>query len=150
MGKSSKCGKRRLTTKQLGVLNDLFFAGFDEEAALEKHGIRRRTYDRWFFDEFFWGEFCRRIERLVYQSRLIVARYSAHAAAKLVELTESAKEETARKACVDIIKLLPHRPRKGPQAEEKGESQVPDQLSEDAAGRLLAVLAEEKKSGRCA
>jgi len=150
MGKSSKCGKRRLTTKQLGVLNDLFFGGLDEGAVLEKHKVRRRTYDRWFLDDFFRGEFCRRVERLVNQSRFIVARYSAYAATKLVELTGSKKEETARKACVDIIKLLPQQRRRGSEDWEKVSGELPEPLSENAGKRLLSVLAEEKnKTGGC-
>ncbi|GAG42391.1 unnamed protein product, partial [marine sediment metagenome] len=68
------------------------------------------------------------------------------AAAKLVALTESGKEETARKACLDIISL----PVSFGQSErqdvpEKNELNPEAGLSPALAGKLLAALAKEEQ-----
>jgi len=147
MVKRKNTRRSYLRQRQRAFLDSLFYEGLDEQAALEKHRIGRGTYERWFGSELFREEFGRRIEKLAGQGRLIVARYSVFAAAKLVELTESEKDETARKACVDIIKLLGKRGGKewpvgtGERAREHG---LGLGLSETATGRLLGALAGEK------
>jgi hypothetical protein len=56
-----------------------------------------------------------------------------------VQLTESANQETARKACLDIINLL--RPNSEPKpAEQDPAEQLPD-LPPELASRLLTALA---------
>jgi len=141
--------KKYLKKRQLEVLDDLFGGELDEQAVLKKHGISRTVYNKWLGDELFSSEFSRRLGAARLQSELIIARYSAVAAAKLVQLTESAKEETARRACLDIISLPRQADRKtavldkSPDAGPDRAGQVPE-LSEAAVGRLLAALAEEK------
>ena len=67
------------------------------------------------------------------------------AAAKLVQLTDSDKEETARKACLDIISMLQIANHSSQVANfDTSESQITPQLSDQTVGRLLAILAEEK------
>lgn len=141
--------RKYLRKRQLEVLDDLFGGELDEQAVLKKHGVSRAVYNKWLGDELFASEFSRRLGAARLQSELIIARYSAVAAAKLVQLTESAKEETARRACLDIISP-PRRADKKTAVLDKPAAANPDkagqapQLSEAAAGRLLAALAEEK------
>ena len=98
-------GKKQLSKRQRAVLDDLFGGESDEQSVLEKHKISRHIYNKWQAEEQFSSEFERRVTALNRQSELIIARYAPLAAAKLVQLTESEKEETARKACLDIITL---------------------------------------------
>jgi hypothetical protein len=68
------------------------------------------------------------------RTQLIVSRYRAHAAARLIELTgNAATEETMRKACVDLLKVAIT-----PWRDEVAETEpaTPDDLGE----RLLSAL----------
>jgi hypothetical protein len=141
--------RAKLTKKQLVVIEDLFIGGLDEQAVLEKHRVSRSLYDKWLEDDDFNQQFDRRIARAYRQSRAIIARYAPLAAAKLVQLTESEKEETARKACLDIISLptLEDKIAKKTTEPQADEMEQPLELTEQAASRLLAALAEEKHDG---
>jgi hypothetical protein len=137
MQKSKKLNKR-----QLAVLEDLFTGDLDEQAVLDKHAVSRQLYEQWFAQEQFAEQFERRMDRAYRQSRMILARYAPVAAAKLVELTNSDKAETARKACLDIIS--PPRPMHSvPSSATPSNPQAPaPDLPPEIASRLLAALAQ--------
>ena len=138
--------KKQLQKKQRAVLDELFRGELDEEAILERHKVKRAVYNKWCADKSFADEFARRMEALNRQSELIIAKYRALAAVKLVQLTESDKEETARKACLDIISL-PKPAGKKTEQSERIQAAIEDgeHLPPAVAGRLLAALAEEEK-----
>jgi len=140
--------RKRLSKKQLTVIEDVFGGELDEQAVLDKHGVSRRLYNRWLADELFAGEFNEWIASSRRQGELIIARYAPVAAAKLVALTESENPETARKACLDIISSMLDA-RRATVNEGRGTRDEPQacQLSEQTASRLLAALAEEKNDG---
>ena len=138
--------RKYLSQRQLTVLDDLFNSDLDEQAVLDKHKVRRSTYDRWLEDKLFAERFKQYVNGLKRRSELLLAKYSCLAAAKLVELTASGKEETARKACLDIISP-PTLAAKKTQASTEPQSTVDKQarqLPPQTAGKLLAALAEEK------
>ena len=142
--------KKQLSQRQLAVLDDLFNSDLEEQAVLNKYKVRRSTYDRWLEDMLFAERFKQYTNGLKRRSELLMAKYSCLAAAKLVELTASGKEETARKACLDIISL-PGSPAQ--RVKQSAELQavnpsVPEQVRQlppETVGRLLAVLAEAKR-----
>ncbi|MBN2457185.1 MAG: hypothetical protein JXB29_11730 [Sedimentisphaerales bacterium] len=130
--------------RQLAVIEDLFSGQLDEQAVLDKHKVGRNLYNKWLADEGFAECFDRRIAASYRQSEALIARYAPLAAAKLVELTASANQETARKACLDIIslpKLAAKQAKVDKPIEE--ENVAAEQLSPETASRLLAVLADE-------
>jgi len=139
MAKAKKLSKRKLS-----VLDELFESQLSEQQVLEKYRVSKRLYRKWQGDEPFAEEFESRIAHLHRQSELIIARYAALAAVKLVELLESDKPETSRKACLDIISLRNNivdkdrQPNDDDICNDIGEVQ----LSEQKASRLLEVLAE--------
>jgi len=140
--------RKKLTRKQLAVIEDLFAGELDETQVLKKHNVSTRVYNKWQADEAFIQQFQRRIAAAYRQSAAIIARYAPAAAAKLVQLTQSEKEETARKACLDIISMHPPsaKPlRYSPATTTNDHAPLPDlpPLSEQAAGKILAILAEE-------
>jgi len=139
--------KKQLQKKQRAVLDDLFRGELEEQAILEKHKVKMAVYDRWHANEFFAAEFARRMEALNRQSELIIAKYRALAAVKLVQLTESDKEETARKACLDIISLptLSNEKLEQPTGVQKDSEKSLPQLPPETANKLLAVLAEAQE-----
>jgi hypothetical protein len=139
--------RKQLSKRQLAVIDDLFGGELDEQAVLDKHKVSRNVYNRWLADEGFCAEFDRRIASARRQSELIIAKYASLAVAKLVQLTESESQETARKACLDIISSPPaaaKKPQASSETEPAGEQEQP-QLSDQTVSRLLAALAEEKR-----
>lgn len=134
--------RKQLSERQTAVLEDLFNSDLDEQGVLEKHRVRRSTYDRWLTEEPFAKQFSRYVTRAKRRSELLLAKYCCLAAAKLVQLTTSKKVETARKACLDIIR----QPKIATEAEggEEGGNKQAEQLSGAQASRILAAMAEEK------
>lgn len=139
--------RKKLSKKQLAVIDDLFSAELDEQAILEKHKVNRNVYNRWLADGLFVSEFDRRITSAHRQSAALIARYAPLAVAKLVQLTELDKEETARKACMDIISLpaLLDKRIVQPGELQTTETQPLQQMTEQTASRLLAVLAQAEQ-----
>ena len=143
---------KQLTKRQLAIIEDLFSGELDEQAVLDKYNVSRNLYNKWQSDDNFAEQFDRRIASAYRQSLALIARYAPLAAAKLIQLTESDKAETARKACLDIISMpILTANRKTQQLSEESclagtQPQPADtqHLTEQTAGRLLAVLAEEK------
>ena len=136
--------KKRLSKKQLAVIEEMFSEQFDEQQVLDKHKVSRNVYNKWLADSAFADEFDRRTASARRQGELIIAKYASLAAAKLVQLTESKSQETARKACLDIISLPSAKKPQGPSETEQAGEQQP-QLSDETVSKLLAVLAEEKQ-----
>jgi hypothetical protein len=130
-----------LSQKQLAVLDDLFNSELDEQGVLEKHKVRRSTYERWLDDKLFSERFDRYIRRIRRWSEILIAKYRCLAAAKLVELTASDKPETARRACLAII----GQPKIRPEADgaEKDDDKQIEPLSDAQASRILAAMAGE-------
>ena len=139
--------RKKLSKKQLAVIDDLFSGELDEQVILDKHKVRRNVYNRWLAGGLFLSEFDRRIMSARHQSEALIAKYAPLAVAKLVQLTESEKGETARKACVDIISLpaLLSKRIVQPSESQTGETQPLQQITEQRAGRLLAALAQEEQ-----
>ena len=134
--------KGRLRKEQIALIDSLFAGNMSEEQILSKHNVRRSLYRKWLANESFGEELKFRMESARRQSELIIARYAPFAAAKLVELMESEKEETARKACLDIISIPVQKPpiEKEP-ADNRQEPPNPAAIQPEVASRLLAALA---------
>jgi hypothetical protein len=139
--------RKRLSKRQLAVIDDLFAGELDEQAVLDKHGVSGNVYNKWLTDEVFQAEFARRISGARLASEALIARYCLVAAAKLVQLTDSENQETARKACLDIISLPKISANRAEQTdkEQKGNEGQTEQLSAETASRILAALADEQK-----
>ena len=141
---------KRLSKKQLSVIGDLFTGQLDEQAILDKHKVSRAVFVKWQMERRFVEEFNRRIAALNRQGELIIARYAPLAAAKLVGLTESQSQETARKACIDIIEFPKQAVKKadesaGPLWAGKNDKGAPQkELPPETASRLLAALADKR------
>jgi hypothetical protein len=139
--------RKRLSKRQLAVIDDLFAGELDEQAVLDKHGVSGNVYNKWLTDEVFQAEFARRISGARLASEALIARYCLVAAAKLVQLTDSENQETARKACLDIISLPKISANRAEQTdkEQKGNEGQTEQLSAETASRILVALADEQK-----
>jgi hypothetical protein len=138
--------KKRIQ-RQAAVIEDLFAGELEEQEVLQKHHVSPSLFERWLADERFAEQFEQRIARAHRQSRVILARCVALAAAKLVQLTESESQETARKACLDIISLHASSGRQGSSDSQPHADEPPPahNLSPETASRLLAALAEDEQ-----
>jgi len=136
-----------LTKRLLAVIEDLFSGELDVQAVLDKHNVSGNLYGKWQSDDNFVEQFDRCIAGAYRQSTALIARYAPLAAAKLIQLTESDKAETARKACLDIISMpaaTANRKNRSDGEPQHSDTPPPASITERTAGRLLAVLAEEK------
>ncbi len=133
---------KKLSKKQLSVIEDLFTGELDEQAVLDKYKVSREVFNRWLCCDGFIKQLNERIAGSFRQSRLIIARFAPLAASKLVQLTTSDSQETARKACLDIISMDSHGLTGTPAVPV--ETPTFDELSAESASRILAALAEEK------
>lgn len=150
---------KRLSIRQLAFLGDLFGGKLDEQQTLIKHRVSRRLYNKWLTDPAFAEQFDRRIAGVYRQSELLIAHNATKALEELMKLITMEKSqkgkkiekgETARKACLDIIKMhLSPRQAGRPKSPDKKATPPPEppelpQFSPKTASKLLAVLAEEK------
>jgi len=138
--------QKKLTRRQRAVMDDLFTSELDEQAVLQKHNVSHALYNRWLAGECFAEHFESRIAQACRSGRIVLARYATAAAVKLIELTDCEKEETARKACLDIISLQgPNQANPRPTARAENEATPPDsELPPETASRILAALAGDK------
>jgi len=137
---------KRLTKKQAAVIEDLFGAELEEPAILQKHDVTSREYERWLANERFAEQLEQRIAAALRRGRMILARNASAAARTLIELTKCQKEETARKACLDILGLHDAGPKSPESAHPEPAPTVPapGRLSPEVASRLLAALAKDE------
>jgi hypothetical protein len=137
---------KQLSKKQLVVIENLFTGELGEQAVLDKYKVSRKLYNKWLADEAFAEQLDQYVAGAYRQSAFLIARYAPRAAAKLVQLTESEKGETTRKACLDIISMpmLANRDLRHPAQRQITDCPPTQQLSERTASRLLAVLAEDR------
>jgi hypothetical protein len=128
--------------KQSAVIEDLFSSPLSEKRILEKHNINRETLDKWMSGKEFSKEFADIIKRLRCRTTILIAKYSSEAVKRLIELTESEKQETARKACLDILGLQAEQA--STEKNDTEENPRPKiKLSPEKASKLLKLLAEK-------
>ncbi len=145
-----------LSAKQLAVIDDLFEGRLQEPEILRNHNVSRKLYDRWLADESFNDHLDRRMVWEYRRCEFMLAHYARVAASNLVRLTDTdpKQPESARKACIDVITMranLLAGDRSSGTAALPGDNPAPalesPNFTPETAGKLLAVLAEEKTVG---
>lgn len=132
-----------LSKKQKKVMDELFEAAEDEAIVLDNNNVSRDVFNNWLTEDSWIREFDRRIEESRRRAQIIITQFQAAAAIKLVELTSGKSEETARKACLDIIQM----PRIIKEAILKGGDELL-KVSEETAEEILILLAKDGKKTR--
>jgi hypothetical protein len=97
--------RKDLSEKKWAVLEDLFYSALDENAVLQKHNVTRTTYERWLRQKLFSRQFQQYTASLARRTALAVAKAETEVAVRLVELTRCQKEESARKACQNVLAI---------------------------------------------
>jgi hypothetical protein len=119
--------RKDLSEKKWAVLQDLFYSELDESAVLNKHNVSRTTYERWLRQKLFSRQFQQYTASLARRTALAVAKAETEVAVRLVELTRCQKEESARKACQQVLAIANRffetvaRINEGPLKENRGE-----------------------------
>ena len=131
---------KRLSRKQLALAEDLYSGKLNEQQLLDKYQLGRQLYRKWLADRQFNEELDQRIVGAHRQSTFVLARNACEVAETLVKLTKCNKEETARKACLDIITMNRST---ALAAHEVASDHKPVPISPQAASHILAILAEE-------
>jgi hypothetical protein len=139
---------KRLSRKQLALIDDLFKSESEEQEILERHKVTRLLYRKWQADEQFTDELNRRVSAAYRRSRFVLARNAGKAAQKLAELAVGDKGETTRKACLDILAMNPSTGAAGTDSSCDGETQETSPISPQVASRLLAVLAGDDNASQ--
>ena len=135
----------KLTKRQLKFIDELFKSGGDEASACARNNISAAVYRQWLNQKAFTDELVFRSDSAKRASKILLTQYLMVAAAKLVELTGSDKEETARRACLDILSL--NNDEVAADEEMPTEAPLP-KISPQTASKLLKVLAEANSSLR--
>jgi hypothetical protein len=138
---------KKLSRKQLAVLDDLFIGELDEQAVLDKHDVSRNQYYKWLTDDYFAQQFDLRIAASYRQSAGLLAKYATLAAVKLVHLTDSENQETARKACLDVISMqgIARKETKDEGRTAQDAPRTTGEISPETASKILDVLARENQ-----
>lgn len=109
MAKAKRYVRKRLSRKQIRLINSLCASKSEERTVLTKHKVSRHLFRKWLSD----AKFCEELNQAVAggyrRSKFMLARSAHSAAEKLVVLAKTGKGETARKACMDIITMKPQR-----------------------------------------
>jgi predicted DNA-binding protein YlxM (UPF0122 family) len=134
--------QKHLTKKQLAVIDDLFESDLKESEILKKYKVSRTLYNRWLADEKFIKEFDNRIAAAYKRNVACIAVNTSKAINTLLTMIDADKGELTRKACLDLIELQNQRREKNLPQQQLSESNTC--LSDEAAGRILAALAEER------
>ncbi len=119
--------RKDLSEKKWAVLEDLFYSELDENAVLKKHNVSRTTYERWLRQKLFSRQFQEYTASLARRTALAVAKAETEVAVRLVELTRCQKEESARKACQQVLAIANRffeavaRINEGPLGENRGD-----------------------------
>jgi hypothetical protein len=97
--------RKDLSEIKWAVLEDLFYSALDENAVLKKHNVSRTTYERWLRQKLFSRQFQQYTASLARRTALAVAKAETQVALRLIDLTYSQKEESARKACQNVLAI---------------------------------------------
>jgi len=130
-----------LTVKQKELMDKLF-EGLSVEEALAACNLTKGLYVQWSNNPEWIRAYDERIESLKKQAETIIASFQPVAAVKLIALMDSEKEETARHACLDVIKLG-----SGLDVGEDNQDALPEmKLSKMTVQRIRKVLADANKN----
>jgi len=144
---AKKQDKKAVSETKALVAVDEILKGESEDKTLKRHRIEPEAFDKLLNNPKFVLQVSNRIGLSIIRTKLLIAQYARAATAKLIHLTECDKEETARKACLDVITLATKQSDITIQKEKVSQiiedANSPTELTEDQASKMLALLAED-------
>lgn len=142
---------KALSSRQLAVIEDLFAGEHKEQEILDRHKLSRKLYNKWLADDAFNARLDWRIRWEYRRSEFKLARSVPEAVSNLVELAKSGQTETARRACLDIIKMLADRlaDNSAPGDDNPAPDSKSQNFSPETAGKILTILAQQQEIKPC-
>lgn len=130
-------------TKKDKVIREILKGETDEDEILRKNKVGRKEFETWLDSEEWQAQFERHVRKNERRAQILITNFLTVAAAKLVGLTESDKDDTARKSCLDILQM----PRI---AEENNIAPTTEgiKMSAKSQNEIMAIMAEEAKNAR--
>jgi hypothetical protein len=133
---------RTSITKIQETVISRIFAGEGEDEILKSLKIPQAVYRRWLKSEKYQKMLEQKIEDCQRQAKIMIASYQLVAAAKLVNLMQCDKEQTARQACLDILQMELITPKVT--KDEKTDEHNKLLLGSKAAAAITRILASQK------
>ena len=142
---AKKQDKKAASKSKALVAVDEILKGGEGAEVLKHHRIEPEAFDKLLNDPKFALQVSNRIGLSIIRTKLLIAQYAQAATAKLISLTECEKEETARKACLDVITLATKQSDITLQKEKVSEivESANAPITPDQASKMLAVLADD-------
>ena len=132
-----------LTKRQKEVAQAIYAGALTEQDIISQFNLSPAHLRRWLDSEEFQNELDRLSQDSLRQTRAIITRYGPIAAATLVDLLNSEKPDTARRAALDLIDRCLNRTAPADTSEDP--DQTNPQLSTEQAQKMLLTLAEGLK-----
>ena len=132
----------RLGKRQLAVITDIFENALTETDALAKNHVSKWLYQKWLDNPTFLDELDARFDQALRRSKFLIAHCLPLAVQRLVQLIVSEKDETARKACLDLISLQLSNAGLQNSKNPLPRKELPAKLTPEKASKMLAILAE--------
>jgi len=134
-----------LTKRQFNIIDEWFENGGNETTVLKKYNITHKKWEKWLADKAFGAAMADKVKAVQRQSQILIVQYVPMAAAKLIQLCGSDKEETSRKACLDVLALQAGGCKDAEPcvSTDACDNEEKTMLDEETAAKILAVLAEK-------
>ena len=138
---------RRLSAKQLRVIDDLIAEQTDESEVLTKHKVEAHQFAQWLADDVFMEQFRERVDFAKLRREAISERALSVAMKKLIERANSDDAEDSRPACIDIMNALAGVVKGATKSEKKKEKKPAGAPVFPAATmrKVRAILAEARR-----
>jgi hypothetical protein len=135
---------KKIYTKKRKFLDELFENAYAQAAAKKKLDVSSYIYKRWLNDPQFEAEFNSSIKILLKDCEIQLAQFAPFAVKKLIDLTESEKDDLKLKAAIEILKMVNlFENAKNEELKDQYElGKDLETLSDEKASRILSVLVE--------
>jgi len=143
MSKAKKTKEVKTQQNVTNVIEEILRGDESEVEVLRKYRLSPEAFNRLLNNPDFVTQISNQIGFSIIRSKLLIAQYAQVATAKLISMTSSEKEETARKACLDVITLAQKQSEPTLQKEEVSEiiNSANQPITDEQASKMLAVLA---------
>ena len=133
-----------LTKKQRRVAEAIYQGRLTDEQIVEQCRVSGKQLRRWLQDAEFAGELDRLADESVRQVRFTISRYGPIAALKLAALLSSEKDDTARRASLDVIdRCIGYQGRRDDSGDGgNGDGSAEGEMTDEQARQMLLTLAE--------
>ncbi len=134
---------KRLKKVQKEFIKEVFVNSLTQSQAMKMLEISPADYQKWLNEPPFRQELQNQMESALREGKMLIIRHCSLAAAKLISLANSEKEETARKACLDIIQTAQACIENQKIISKTDNQQQPQQISNGQAAQILEILAQK-------